>query len=95
MVPAEHLWTTDDAQRARDRHNQRHQRLYQDAPVSDPRPDTPNNTPLADQRSATPMHPSAAPDCHDDALDVKRTMIELALARARARRTPTDPKNST
>lgn len=101
MVPAGRAWTADDSAVSRQRHRNhqaRVERLANDnarlmALQADDEPDaTAHATELAAARDTQGIAPpAAAPAAAADALrdDRKRSAIESALARARARRNPT------
>lgn len=82
MVPADRAWTPDDAMQSRQRHHTRQARLALDGTHTDSLMAAPTDIDI---------EPVCAPACIESSSDEasrKRSAIEEALARARARRNP-------
>lgn len=86
MIPAEREWTLTDAVQGRERHNMRQARLSRETADNERLMAAPTELDSAEPTIAAPMPPTADDDSR------KRSAIEAALARARARRT--SPTNS-
>ncbi|MHC3909618.1 electron transport complex subunit RsxB [Achromobacter marplatensis] len=84
MVPAGRAWSAEDAAVSRQRHRNHQARVERLAADN-----TRLMAPEAPAQAALPQAAAAADDAHSE--DRKRSAIESALARARARRNPTQP----